>query len=155
MWLERLPRFLLGRSIRHILSHRANRTFLVTADTLVEVFVVFFFYDGPVPPDAVFEKFNAITALASSTTTQSYSSLVTANSQFSPYGFRYLMRGTTLPNLPAPQGTDLYNTHHDTWKKYVTGGGPINELLGLDVQGLANGALHSGSIFSMAFQPSK
>lgn len=90
---------------------------IVTADTLAEIFVVFFFYDGETPPDGVFDEFNAIDDIVSSTQTQSYASLVKANNDFNVYGFRYLIRGTTLPNLPASQGTDLYNHHYNSWKQ--------------------------------------
>jgi hypothetical protein len=48
----------------------------VTITDLVQVFVVFYFYDGPAPPAGVFDKFNAIPFLSSSTTTQTYASLV-------------------------------------------------------------------------------
>jgi len=60
-----------------------------------------------------------------------------ANNAENLYGLRYLIRGTTLPNLPGTNGTDLLNHHYSTWKSYViTAGAPYPDM-----------------IFSLAFQP--
>jgi hypothetical protein len=64
-----------------------------------------------------------------------------------------LIRGTTLPNLPSPQGTDLYTHHHDSWKKYVTGGDLISNILDLNIGNIVQGLVNTAHIFSMAFQP--
>lgn len=50
---------------------------------------------------------------------------------------RYLIRGTTLPNLPSPDGENLLNYHYNTWKSYV----------------MRVGIPFPGFIFSIAFQP--
>jgi hypothetical protein len=49
----------------------------ITIDSLLEIFVVFFFYDGSTPPEGVFDGFDAIPFLTDGTQTQSYYDLVT------------------------------------------------------------------------------
>jgi hypothetical protein len=44
----------------------------IAVDSLLEIFIVFFFYDGPTPRDGVFDKFNAIPTLTDGVQTQSY-----------------------------------------------------------------------------------
>ena len=48
----------------------------IAIDGLLEIFTVFFFYDGPTPPDGAFDKFNAIPTISDTTAVQSYASLV-------------------------------------------------------------------------------
>lgn len=50
----------------------------VAIDTLLEIFVVFFFYDGETVPAGVFDAFNAIPTISDGTKTQTYSDLVCA-----------------------------------------------------------------------------
>jgi hypothetical protein len=48
----------------------------IAIDSLLEIFVIFFFYDGPVVPDGVFDKFNAIPTITDGTEVQTYASFV-------------------------------------------------------------------------------
>ncbi|TVY44596.1 putative FAD-linked oxidoreductase, partial [Lachnellula occidentalis] len=109
----------------------------VAIDTLLEIFVVFFFYDGESVPAGVFDAFNALPTITDDAKTRSYSDLLNGNDATNLYGLRYLIRGATLPNLPAPTGQTLLLSHYNTWKAYV----------------LLNSPLHPGFIFSLAFQP--
>ena len=130
----------------------------VAIDTLLEIFVVFLVYDGETPPDGVFDAFNAIPRISDDAKTRTYSDLVYISQRIdfqnlkcanrcqlqlngddntNLYGLRYLIRGATLPNLPAPDGPTLLLDHYNTWKSYV----------------IANSPLHPGFIFSLAFQP--
>ncbi|RDL40051.1 FAD-binding-containing protein [Venustampulla echinocandica] len=109
----------------------------IAVSTLLEFFVVFFFYDGPTPPTGVFDAFNAIPTLTDGVKVQSYYDLVNSNDATNLYGQRYLIRGTTLPNLPGTTGKDLYNYHYKTWSKYVK----------------SQSIPYPGFIFSIAFQP--
>lgn len=109
----------------------------VAIDTLLEIFIVFFFYDAATPPAGVFDAFDAIPTLTNGTKTQSYADLLSSDDGTNLYGLRYLIRGTTLPNLPSPLGEGLFLDHYITWKDYV----------------LLNSPLHPGFIFSLAFQP--
>ncbi|UJO21579.1 uncharacterized protein CLAFUR5_09318 [Fulvia fulva] len=113
-------------------------TFSTTLDTLVDIFVVFFFYNGP-SPGKILDELNAIPALIDSTKgPRSYRDLINANSAFSLNGMRYLIRTGTFPRLPGADGLDIYNYTFDSWydaaKKY--------QLTQLD-----------NLIYSLAFQP--
>jgi hypothetical protein len=44
----------------------------IAIDSLLETFIIFFFYDGATPPDEVFGNFNAIPTLTDDVQTQSY-----------------------------------------------------------------------------------
>lgn len=112
----------------------------IAIDTLVQLFVVFFFYNGETPPPGVFDKFNAIENTVDLVKVQAYADMLIANNDYNIYGLRYLIRGTTLPNLPGTTGKDLYNYHFESWKAYVF----PKDLTTL---------LNLGFIFSMAFQP--
>ena len=66
---------------------------IVTAETtafgLIDIWVVFFFYDGPSAPPHVFENFTKIAHMASDTRTRSYEDFLVANNQFSLSGSVY------------------------------------------------------------------
>jgi len=51
----------------------------IAIDSLLETFIVFFFYDGASPPTGVFDEFNAIPFLTDGTQVQSYYDLVSPN----------------------------------------------------------------------------
>ncbi|KIN06284.1 hypothetical protein OIDMADRAFT_155290 [Oidiodendron maius Zn] len=109
----------------------------ITIESLVELFAVFFFYDGETPPPGIFDTFNALPALIDNAKVQTYSELLNGDDNANLYGLRYLIRGTTLPNLPGTTGQSLYNGHYAQWKEYV----------------MTQGVLNPGFIFSIAFQP--
>ncbi|KUJ08661.1 FAD-binding domain-containing protein [Mollisia scopiformis] len=109
----------------------------IAIDSLLEIFVVFFFYDGPTAPAGIFDEFNAIPFLTDGTETRSYYDLINSDDGTNLYGLRYLIRATTLPNLPNATGKALYNYHYNEWRNYV----------------MTEGILHPGFIFSLAFQP--
>lgn len=90
-------------------------TYTSTVESLIEVFVVFYFYNSPSGPGKILEEFNSIPALISRTKTRSYLDLLDSNSVFSIPGMRYLIRTGTLPNLPGPQGLDLYTYTFDSY----------------------------------------
>jgi len=48
----------------------------VAIDTLVQLFVVFFFYNGPTPPPGAFDKFNAIPCEVDNVKDQAYADMV-------------------------------------------------------------------------------
>ncbi|TVY68869.1 putative FAD-linked oxidoreductase, partial [Lachnellula suecica] len=109
----------------------------IAIDSLLDIFVVFLFYDGAAPPAGVFDAFDALPTISDDVKTRTYADLLTSDDNVNLYGLRYLIRGTTLPNLPSPLGPALFLEHYNTWKSYV----------------LSNNLLHPGFIFSLAFQP--
>ncbi|KAF7190653.1 putative FAD-linked oxidoreductase [Pseudocercospora fuligena] len=113
-------------------------TFSSTIDTLVDIFVVFYFYNGPTM-GSILSEFDKIPALIDATKpNRNYNELLDSNSAFSIDGMRYLIRTGTLPNLPGDQGVDLYNNCFDTWYSL----GKKSQLGELD-----------NYVFSLAFQP--
>ncbi|PVH82788.1 FAD-binding domain-containing protein [Cadophora sp. DSE1049] len=116
-------------------------TFQTLVNSLDQFFAIFFFYNGPILPPGVFDAFNVIPSTGDSVKTQSYSSLLIANAKFgSIYGLRYVLRGATIPNLPAPKGTDLVIANFNNFVSYATS------------RGLA-GLLQPGFIFNFIYQP--
>ncbi|KAF2211247.1 hypothetical protein CERZMDRAFT_43502 [Cercospora zeae-maydis SCOH1-5] len=113
-------------------------TYSSTLDDLVDIFVVFMFYDGP-EPGAILDEFNSIPSLLDQTKpNRDYNELLDANSFFSLPAQRYLIRTGTLPNLPGAQGVDLYNFAFTSFFD----GAKEAQLKEID-----------NYVFSMAFQP--
>lgn len=48
----------------------------IAIEDLAEIFVLFFFYDGPTPPAGVFDEFDAIVPTLDQVSTQSYADIV-------------------------------------------------------------------------------
>lgn len=122
----------------------------ILLDSLSQFWAIFFFYNGPILPTGVFDKFPT-THYLDTTKPQTYSSLLNSNAELaSIYGFRYLLRGQTIPNLPGRIGTDLLNANYQNFKDYA-----IKSKLDLD--NLANldlgAVVDVSSIFNLIFQP--
>ncbi|KAK0127640.1 hypothetical protein ONS96_007164 [Cadophora gregata f. sp. sojae] len=116
-------------------------TFQTLVNTLDQFFAIFFFYNGPIVPRGVFDAFNVILSTGDSVKTQSYSSLLIANANFgSIYGLRYDLRGATIPNLSAPNGTDLVVANFNNFVSYATSRG-------------LTGLLQPGFILNFIYQP--
>ncbi|KAH9218626.1 hypothetical protein DL95DRAFT_423351 [Leptodontidium sp. 2 PMI_412] len=116
-------------------------TFQTLVNSLDQFFAIFFFYNGPILPPGVFDKFNSIPTTSDTVKTQPYSSLLIANAKFgSVYGLRYVLRGATIPNLPAPSGIDLVNANFNNFVSYATSRG-------------LTGLLQPGFIFNFIYQP--
>lgn len=114
-------------------------TFSTTLHDLVDVFVVFYFYNDPRGPGEILAEFDAIPALVDQTKgPRSYRDLIGANSEFSLKGMRYLIRTNTLPNLAGEQGLDLYHYTFDSWYE------PARRVQAHDLENYA---------FSLAWQP--
>lgn len=93
-----------------------SSTLDILVDTIVDIFVVFYFYNAPVGPGDILAEFDAIPSMTDSTSAnRSYKDLIDDNSLFSVEGQRYLIRTGTLPNLPGQQGLDVYNHTFDSW----------------------------------------
>jgi hypothetical protein len=65
-----------------------------TAFGLLDLWVIFFFYDGPDPPPHAFENFTKIAHTASDTHTRSYEDFLVANNKFSLSGSVYSVSET-------------------------------------------------------------
>lgn len=98
-------------------------TFTTTLNTLVDIFVVFFYYNDPTGPGEILKEFDAIPSIIDATkANRSYKDLIDSNSLFSLSGLRYLIRTGTFPNLAGDAGMDIYNHTFNSWydlaKKY-------------------------------------
>ncbi|KAI7347927.1 hypothetical protein KC343_g12959 [Hortaea werneckii] len=114
-------------------------TFTTTLDDLIDIFLIFYYYNDPTGPGSILDEFLAIDYLIDETSSNRvFGELLKANDFFSLKGQRYLIREGTLPNLPGSNGTDLYHHAFSSWfdlaKKYQT-------------EAIDN------FIFNMAFQP--
>lgn len=95
----------------------------VLVDTLLDIFVVFYFNKDADGPGEILAEFDAIPSLIDATKpNRSYKDLIDANSLFSIDGMRYLIHTGTLPNLPGEAGRDVYDqifsTYYDLAQEY-------------------------------------
>jgi len=114
---------------------------IVTAErtlaTLVDIWVIFLYYNGPEPPPEVFGEFFAISGFKLNTCkTQSMSSLLSGNNWAVIKGSIYTIGTETMPLPDAEHGEEVMNAIFDHWVS-------VSNTAGL-VPGL---------VASMAFQP--
>ncbi|KAH9906995.1 FAD binding domain-containing protein [Xylariomycetidae sp. FL2044] len=107
-----------------------------TLGTLVDLFIVFFYYNGPEPPADLFANFTAVPHIADTTQTQSLSALLTANNFGVLKGSVYTIGTETLPLPSSENGTAVLQSFYDSW---------------VEVSNTAQGLL--GVIATIAFQP--
>lgn len=113
---------------------------IVTAEhtfgTLVNLWVIFMYYNGPNPGHA-FDNFTAAKPFLNTGKPQSMSRLVSGNNWALIRGSAYTITTETLPNPPSgADGLAIMQNIHDTWRS-------ISD----------QAALVPGAIASMAFQP--
>lgn len=87
---------------------------------LIELWVVFFFYDGPTVPDGVFDDFTALRPIFNSCKTQSYGDLLAGNSAIVLRGTRYKVATETavMPTDTSPGSMlKVMRTYYDHWSK--------------------------------------
>lgn len=107
-----------------------------TLATLVNIWILFVFYDGPEPPAGVFDNFTAIPYTLDNTKTQSINELLTGNNWAVLKGSVYTI-GTESTPLPSQEhGAEVLQGIYDTWVNVSNGA-----------------ALVTGLIASIAFQP--
>ena len=105
---------------------------------LIDLWVVFFFYNGATPPPSTFAAYETLTPLSDNVKTQSFASLLDANNALNLNGLRYLIRGQTLPVLPGTNGTDLLNHQYQVFSSQAVAATTIN---------------NPDFVYSMAYQP--
>ena len=87
-----------------------------TRNSLLNLWVMFYFYDAPTPPAGVFDQFDAIDPVLDFVGTDTFATVLTNNNAFNIQGMRYLIRATTMPN---PDTSTLYHEVYDNWSSYV------------------------------------
>ncbi|KAI0206172.1 FAD binding domain-containing protein [Astrocystis sublimbata] len=93
---------------------------IVTAErtlaTLVDIWVIFLYYNGPEPPEKVFEKFFAISKFKINTTkTQSIHSLLSGNNWAILKGSVYTIGTETMPLPNEANGAEVMKRIYDSW----------------------------------------
>ncbi|KAF2431252.1 putative FAD dependent oxidoreductase [Tothia fuscella] len=108
----------------------------VTGANFVNIWFVFFFYNGPKPPKDVFAKFMAIPSLVDTTKTRTYDDLVRFNNNFVIRNSIYTIATETMPLPNATVGAEVMQGIYDTWHKVATSVGRV-----------------PGAVASIAWQP--
>ena len=71
---------------------------------LVDLCILFLFYDGPEPPSGVFDEFTAIKHTSTAKTFDSYYDLLKNNDLFILGSFaNYILGGNAIPSPPRPR----------------------------------------------------
>ncbi|XDG03874.1 hypothetical protein ABKA04_003489 [Annulohypoxylon sp. FPYF3050] len=113
---------------------------IVTAErtlaTLLDIWVLFLYYNGPEPPQGVFDEFLAIGPIINSCKTQRYSALLSGNNWAVVKGSVYTIGTETIPLPSAEDGPEIMGSIFDHW---------------VNVSDTAK--LVPGLIASIAFQP--
>ncbi|KZW00684.1 FAD binding domain-containing protein [Exidia glandulosa HHB12029] len=111
----------------------------ITLSTLVNIWIMFLFYDGPTPPAGVFDMFTSLQPGVNSAKTRSYYDLLSFNDWAIVKGSVYTI-ATETTTLPTAEFADVADTHltncFNHWKNVSNS---IAEVPGL--------------IASVAFQP--
>ncbi|RDW57061.1 hypothetical protein BP6252_13876 [Coleophoma cylindrospora] len=108
----------------------------ITIASLVEIWLIFFFYDGPTPPAGTFDNFTNIGPLVNTCKTTTYYDFVSADDALVITGEVYMIttEATTLPN--ATVGLEVMRSYHDYY-----------------VDMAKNNSLVAGLTATMALQP--
>ncbi|KAE8149884.1 hypothetical protein BDV25DRAFT_155554 [Aspergillus avenaceus] len=90
---------------------------IVTAErgALLDLWIMFLFYDGPEPPQGVFDRFKAIGPMDSTKTWDSYYDLLKHNDFFILKGQRYTIATETTPLPNKTVGAEVMQTYYDHW----------------------------------------
>lgn len=107
-----------------------------TLGTILDIWILFLYYNGPEPPAGVFDNFTAIAHTLDTTKTQSMNELLSGNNWAVVKGSVYTI-GTETTSLPSEEnGIEVLQTYYDTW---------------VNISNTA--ALVPGVVASIAFQP--
>ena len=87
---------------------------------LIDLWIMFAFYDAPNPPTEVFANFTAAGTLVNTCKTQSYASLLSANNAGVIKGRIYTIGTETMP-LPSTQdGAEVMGAFHSHWRSVAS-----------------------------------
>ncbi|KAI1764218.1 hypothetical protein GGR53DRAFT_494829 [Hypoxylon sp. FL1150] len=107
-----------------------------TLGTLVDIWIMFLFYNGPEPPEGVFDSFLAVGPTINTCKTQRYADLLSGNNFAVLQGSVYTIGTETIPLPGAEDGPEIMQAVYDRW---------------VNVSDTAQ--LVPGVIASIAFQP--
>ncbi|PWY78076.1 putative FAD dependent oxidoreductase [Aspergillus sclerotioniger CBS 115572] len=111
---------------------------ILTAEcaAFLDTWIMFLFYDGPKPPQGVFDNFTAIGPLDATKTWNRYYDLLKHNDFFILHGKRYAIATETAPLPDKSVGAEVLRTYYRHWHS-------VTKTV-LDVPGMVG---------SLAFQP--
>ncbi|KAF7526864.1 hypothetical protein G7054_g10625 [Neopestalotiopsis clavispora] len=107
-----------------------------TLGTLLDIWILFLYYNGPEVPAGVFDNFTSIAHTIDTTKTQSMNELVSGNNWAVVKGSVYTIGTESTPLPSEANGAEVLGAYYDTW---------------VNVSNSA--ALVPGLIASIAFQP--
>ncbi|KAK7941415.1 FAD binding domain-containing protein [Apiospora aurea] len=113
---------------------------ILTAETtvggLLDIWILFVYYNGPEPPAGIFSNFTDVGPLLKSVKKQSYADLLTGNNWAVLRGSVYTI-GTEMTPLPSKEhGAEIMESYLDSWRNVSSGVLPV-----------------TGLVASVAFQP--
>ncbi|KAJ5109473.1 hypothetical protein N7456_006148 [Penicillium angulare] len=82
---------------------------------VIDLWIMFLFYDGPEPPAGVFDEFQAIDHTSTTKTWDSYYDLLKNNDFFILHGQRYTIATETTPVPNSTVGSSILQEYHDHW----------------------------------------
>ncbi|KJZ71392.1 hypothetical protein HIM_09233 [Hirsutella minnesotensis 3608] len=88
-----------------------NFAFISAAGLNLPAALVFYFYDGREPPAGLFDEFDAIPHLTSSTAIRSFVSITNQVLGGDMKGLRFQIRENTFPNMPMPTMSSFLHDH--------------------------------------------
>ncbi|KAL4878318.1 hypothetical protein BJY04DRAFT_114143 [Aspergillus karnatakaensis] len=90
---------------------------IVTAEhaLVLNTWIMFLFYDGPEPPQGVFDNFTALNPIKTTKTWDTYYDLLKNNDFFILQGQRYTIATETTPLPPTEAGETVMQTYYDHW----------------------------------------
>ncbi|OTB00855.1 hypothetical protein M426DRAFT_323970 [Hypoxylon sp. CI-4A] len=86
-----------------------------TLSTLLDIWVLFLYYNGPEPPQGVFDEFLAIGPIINTCKTQRYSALLSGNNWAVVKGSVYTIGTETIPLPSAEEGPEIMQSIFDHW----------------------------------------
>ncbi|KAL7623129.1 hypothetical protein AAE478_006810 [Parahypoxylon ruwenzoriense] len=86
-----------------------------TLGTLLDIWVLFLYYNGPEPPQGVFDSFLAIRPTINTCKTQRYSKLLSGNNWAVLKGSVYTIGTETMPLPSKEDGPEIMQSIYDHW----------------------------------------
>jgi hypothetical protein len=108
----------------------------ITLENLVDIWIIFMFYDAPTPPAGVFDVFQAIPSLLDTTQTRTMNDMLLFDNTFILRGQIYTIGTETMPLPNATAGPVVMKGIYDAWHEVAS-----------SVRNVP------GAIVSIAFQP--
>ncbi|KAK8140100.1 FAD binding domain-containing protein [Apiospora sp. TS-2023a] len=113
---------------------------ILTAETtvggLLDIWILFVYYNGPEPPAGIFSNFTDVGPLLKSVKTQSYANLLTGNNWAVLRGSVYTIGTESTPLPDKEHGPEIMGAYLDSWRNVSSGVLPV-----------------TGLVASVAFQP--